>query len=361
MATESCTTVSDLALGARFRPARVCGKRRLLSEVNPPTPAISKLGDDLLTEILVRGFPNPRSACRSRAVCKQWRSLISDPCFGRRFLSYHQSMNTHPQLLHSTDKESALLSFIPWPADCASDIEYELTRFAVFDCFKDLLLCGFWEPGNRPTNDELARSYLLCNPFTKQWIALPLAPERPVGHTGLCARLVCEPLDSNSLFGLGDGSEYRFRVVCIYQDVNSMKLDVFSSESGEWTKEALVLQGYCRRERSCVVSCDGVLYLSYARAQGNHDGLSEPLIAAINPFRLDIPPTHIDVSPVSANNPWWDISISQGALHLIVFEEGTRPASARIVLSVWRLNEDCKFWRKVCEGPVKSSSEGEGN
>ncbi|CAI0421088.1 unnamed protein product [Linum tenue] len=186
MATESCTTVSDLALGARFRPARVCGKRRLLSEVNPPTPAISKLGDDLLTEILVRGFPNPRSACRSRAVCKQWRSLISDPCFGRRFLSYHQSMNTHPQLLHSTDKESALLSFIPWPADCASDIEYELTRFAVFDCFKDLLLCGFWEPG--------------------------------------------------------DGSEYRFRVVCIYQDVNSMKLDVFSSESGEWTKEALVLQ-----------------------------------------------------------------------------------------------------------------------
>ncbi|CAI0421060.1 unnamed protein product [Linum tenue] len=188
MATESCTTVSDLALGARFRPARVCRKRRLLSEVNPPTPAISKLGDDLLTEILVRGFPNPRSACRSRAVCKQWRSLISDPCFGRRFLSYHQSMNTHPppKLLHSTDRKSALLSFLPWPADCASDIEYELTRFAVFDCFKDLLLCGFWEPG--------------------------------------------------------DGSEYRFRVVCIYQDVNSMKLDVFSSESGEWTKEALVLQ-----------------------------------------------------------------------------------------------------------------------
>ncbi|CAI0421033.1 unnamed protein product [Linum tenue] len=192
MATENCTAASDLALGARFRPARVCGKRRLRSEVNPPTPAISKLGDDLLTEILVRGFPDPRSACRSRAVCKQWRSLISDPCFGRRFLSYHQSMNKHPppKLLHSTDTKSVSLSFIPWPADCASNIRLELASFAVFDCFKDLLLCGFGELGYRHTSAELGRTYLLCNPFTKQWMALPLAPDRPVGHSGLRAR--CE-------------------------------------------------------------------------------------------------------------------------------------------------------------------------
>ncbi|CAI0421064.1 unnamed protein product [Linum tenue] len=190
MATENCTTVSYLALGARFHPARVCGKRRLRSEVNPPTPAISKLGDDLLTEILVRGFPDPRSACRSRAVCKQWRSLISDPCFGRRFLSYHQSMNKHPppKLLHSTDTKSVSLSFIPWPADCASNIQLELASFAVFDCFKDLLLCGFGELGYRHTSAELGRTYLLCNPFTKQWMALPLAPDRPVGHSGLRAR-----------------------------------------------------------------------------------------------------------------------------------------------------------------------------
>ncbi|CAI0476061.1 unnamed protein product [Linum tenue] len=210
---------------------------------------ISKLGNDLLAEILIR-LPNPRSACQSKVVCKLWRSLISDPCFSRRFLSHHQRMNkpAPPQLLLlSDDRESVVLRFLPTP--------HPLKR-EVFDCFKDLLLCGLGEVGDRHSNAELARSYLICNPFTKQWIALPLAPERPVGLTELCARLVCEPLISDSL-DLGGGYEYRFRVVCIYQDRNSMKLDVFSSDSGKWNKEALVLQG-CRRHRMIDVgSCNG--------------------------------------------------------------------------------------------------------
>ncbi|CAI0553774.1 unnamed protein product [Linum tenue] len=205
---------------------------------------ISKLGNDLLVEILIR-LPNPRCACRSKVVCKLWRSLISDPCFSRCFLSHHhQRMNKPPppppQLLLSDDRESVVLRFLPTPVEEGG---YRSLLFAVFDCFKDLLLCGFGELGDRHTNAELARSYLICNPFTKQWIALPLAPERPVGGlTELCARLVCEPLISDSRLDLGGGYEYRFRVVCIYQDRNSMKLDVFSSDSGKWKKEALLLQ-----------------------------------------------------------------------------------------------------------------------
>ncbi|CAN0909726.1 hypothetical protein LINGRAHAP2_LOCUS25926 [Linum grandiflorum] len=50
---------------------------------------ISKLGDDLLVEILIRSFPDPKSACRCKAVCKQWSSLISSPSFNRRFVSHY--------------------------------------------------------------------------------------------------------------------------------------------------------------------------------------------------------------------------------------------------------------------------------
>ncbi|CAN0900071.1 hypothetical protein LINGRAHAP2_LOCUS20626, partial [Linum grandiflorum] len=40
---------------------------------------ISELEDDLLVEILILSFPNPKSASRCQAVCKQWNSLISSP------------------------------------------------------------------------------------------------------------------------------------------------------------------------------------------------------------------------------------------------------------------------------------------
>ncbi|CAI0400224.1 unnamed protein product [Linum tenue] len=50
------------------------------------TPPISKLGDDLLEKILIRSFPNPRSAGRSKPVCKRWNSLISHAGFNRGFV-----------------------------------------------------------------------------------------------------------------------------------------------------------------------------------------------------------------------------------------------------------------------------------
>ncbi|CAI0412582.1 unnamed protein product [Linum tenue] len=56
--------------------------------------AINKLGDDLLVEILIRSFPNPKPACRSKLVCKRWRSLIAHPViFNRRFVAHHKTSN----------------------------------------------------------------------------------------------------------------------------------------------------------------------------------------------------------------------------------------------------------------------------
>ncbi|CAI0412485.1 unnamed protein product, partial [Linum tenue] len=221
----------------------------------PPPPtmaAINKLGDDLLVEILIRSFPNPRPACRCKLVCKHWNSLISDPIiFNSRFVSHHKSINegsTPPLIVTPSPPSSTFrqhfpsLSFLPVPDELGPD-------FRILDSFKDLLLCGFGGDGVS-VRKGLGRSYLVCNPFTKQWIALPLAPERPSMMNAFLARLACEPVNTTSLEpedgggGGGDDShsysEYRFRVLCMHLVHADSVADVFCSESGEWTRNALV-------------------------------------------------------------------------------------------------------------------------
>ncbi|CAI0451262.1 unnamed protein product [Linum tenue] len=233
---------SDSVLPRRILLGR-CGKRpRISSEAtNPPPPPpteISKLGDDLLVEILIR-LPSPRSACRCKPVCSRWRSLISSPCFNSHFLSHHQRLELPPMPTNPHELQSIILGVLPPMPDSVGG------SLKVLDCFKDLVLCGFWDVYNR----ELCRSYLICNPFTKQWIALPLAPRKPEWYFSSASRLVCEPRSSNNL-DLGDGqtfvySEYRFAVVCIYQEISSkvyLKLDVFCS--GVWRMDQ---RGICRR------------------------------------------------------------------------------------------------------------------
>ncbi|CAL1414698.1 unnamed protein product [Linum trigynum] len=300
MATEICN--SD------YEPRPSSKKQRVRS------PMINQLGEDLLLEILIR-LPNPRYACLSKAVCKRWRSLISNPSFNRRFVSHHQSISElrPPLLLPSDDPESIIQSFVPAPPG---------VRLVVLDSCGDLLLCGF--PGDaREHAIRLYRSYIVCNPFTKQWLPLPLQPLWPTGSSGLVARLVCEPRISNCL-DLGDGQvsvyyEYRFRVVCMYNHLNALKMDVFCSERREWMKEAVSVDAHLKFHLRNAVCCNGELFWCYLDTQEEEAGLYNPRLAVFDPFRLDVPPTYIDASPLFAN-PWWDISVSNGALHVFVLE-----------------------------------------
>ncbi|CAI0546827.1 unnamed protein product [Linum tenue] len=254
---------------------------------------ISQLGDDLLVQILIR-LPDPRPACRCKSVCKRWNSLISTPSFNRRFVHHHRSSNHHlplpddPNELQSTIRR---LGFLPRA--------YVLNDLRVLDCFKDLVLCGFWDLYNN--NDIPGRSYLICNPFTKQWVALPLAPKKRIGYEQAVARLVCEPRNPKKLY-LGDNdepafvysSEYRFRVVCIYQATTtplSRNLDVFCSESREWTKYALVCVGHViingLKDAS---SFNGELFWTHRKIFPRSNCL---VVDAFNPFRLDLPPVFV--------------------------------------------------------------------
>ncbi|CAI0546825.1 unnamed protein product [Linum tenue] len=320
---------------------------------------ISQLGDDLLVQILIR-LPDPRPACRCKSVCKRWNSLISTPSFNRRFVHHHRSSNHHlplpddPNELQSTIRR---LGFLPRA--------YVLNDLRVLDCFKDLVLCGFWDLYNN--NDIPGRSYLICNPFTKQWVALPLAPKKRIGYEQAVARLVCEPRNPKKLY-LGDNdepafvysSEYRFRVVCIYQVGSSTELDLFFSETWKWRREVLSLRDCVRSGNKSVVSssCNGELFWSYHKLEDLKQlGRVHYSVAAFDPFRFDAGrrPASIDVSAFAAK-PCWVISVSQGALHVIAFEGRGAGEVVGWRLSVWRLEEDRRSWRKLCEGLVSKKT-----
>ncbi|CAN0898824.1 hypothetical protein LINGRAHAP2_LOCUS19925 [Linum grandiflorum] len=348
MATENCISESDCALPQTG--LRVCaGKRKRISlEANLPISKrrgrSGKLGVKLIEEILIR-LPNPRFASRCKLVCKRWNSLISSPRFNRRFVSHHKT-NHPPMPVDPYELKSIILSFLPHMPCTVRD------ALRVLDCNKDLVLCGFWDIGCK--DKEHSRTYLVCNPFTKQWVALPLAPRKHRRYMLPAARLVCEPRHSNKL-DLGDDqsfvySEYCFRVVYIYQVCEpevAIKLDVFCSESGEWTKEAVVCDHHVRTGLKSVVSCNGELFWKYCER-------SDPLkafLAVFNPFRLDIPPTSIDVPPLHVY-PHWFISASQGALHIIAVDNKTVGFRS----SIWRLEEDRKSWMIQCKGLVDKTS-----
>ncbi|CAL1409618.1 unnamed protein product [Linum trigynum] len=329
------------------------------------TTTINKLGDDLVVEILIRSFPNPKPACRCKLVCKRWRSLISDPIlFSRRFASYHKSINekVEPPLLVTSSSSifrHQSLNFLPVPDKVGP-------YFTIFDSFQDLLLCGFSVCRFRES-EEFERFYFVCNPFTKQWVALPLAPESSSGILITAARLVCEPVHSTSL-DLGEGgaafdySSYRFRVVLRCEPSGDERLYVFCFESGEWTEETLVLENNMLKS---MVSCGGKLFfhLNDGAFRSRGDGalaFRSLVLDEFDPFRLDhAHPRRVHTSialPVGAR---YRISVLQGALHMVLLESKISHYS-RNALTVWRLEEDdddgdvCS-WRKLHEVLLKET------
>ncbi|CAN0905632.1 hypothetical protein LINGRAHAP2_LOCUS23781 [Linum grandiflorum] len=326
---------------------------------------ISQLGEDLLVEILIRSFPDPKSACRCKAVCKRWSSLILSPCFNRRFVNMNLLLY-QPMPYNSNELASVILSFLP-PMPMPD-------RFSILDCFKDLVLCGFWDANSwsrRPM-----RSYLICNPFTKKWIALPLAPcYLKRGHAVPVARLVCEPRISTNL-DLGDDqeafiySEYRFRVVHLVQDLrcSGIKADVFCSESGEWitNTKALDLCLHLLHDERYVCSWNGKLFWACTILKPT---IMRNLVGVFDPFRLDIPATFIDTCRTTLLPPEVVcrpiITVSQDAVYLIAYNYNKyHTRNLRIaelndpgVIIIWRLDvQDGKYsWGKKRKGLVKKS------
>ncbi|KAI4297704.1 hypothetical protein L6164_037581 [Bauhinia variegata] len=232
---------------------------------------IKDLPDELMVEILCR-LPHHKYVFQCKCVSQRWLSLISNSCFVRRFVTHHQSSKNKsesveqpwafmcfkildysfrsykkyeenydtstPKLIskHSEFKSPGFsLKFLP----CYQDQREEPT-ITMVKTFNDLMLCCV------DKFDQSSCVYYICNPLTKQWLALPPTP--PLSDVRcsevefICEPYYCNKIDQhhhiiNTRFKF---KVFRFLTHSVFPSPNS-KLQIFSSETGQWNLTELSL------------------------------------------------------------------------------------------------------------------------
>ncbi|PON87992.1 F-box domain containing protein [Trema orientale] len=363
--------------------------------------AISSFSDDLLLEMFLR-LPDRPSLARCSIVCKRWFSLISSTQFilsfnqfrGNRkpfssitpfdiFFNYDQyypnfhkltcSKQVRDKSKHITGITTSNLDFLPY------------TNMVVRASFDGFLLVSH------------QGCYYICNPFTRQWLALPEIPSPIASPLDPGAYgFLCEPseqvagesttiiMDRNNK----DISQYRYRVLLIYkcEFYRDGRVDfraaIFCSETGNWlnTWTPLLLGAKFKRfeplppdvyvsELQDIVACKGVLYClrAYTKIKG---------IIAYEPFAFDpfgyekrmmiwtkchFIPMPLGFSckrrpPRSKGREL--LGVVQGQLRLLQLQEIKR--EAYFDLKVWELidyAEDTRSWLLVHEVKLKGADE----
>ena len=249
---------------------------------------MSIVSDDILLEIFLR-LPNYRSVIQSSLVCKRWFSLIFnsknfDPNFNHHHREKRQllSPNSHSShsflpytlLLRSSTHHSSLGKLFtphdlfskkskilhgqrhlsPWfPPFCATTYLDFLgwPNATIRSSFDDLLLV------------EGTRKYFyICNPLTRQWVPLPLAPNLGGGDQKCSCGLVCDTnSDCNNHQQLGSyycNCNIKYRVVLINYHKAILYTAIFSSETGQWNKSSFKYPYFdcC----GSAIACNGILY-----------------------------------------------------------------------------------------------------
>ncbi|PON32266.1 F-box domain containing protein, partial [Parasponia andersonii] len=230
--------------------------------------------DDLAVEILIR-LPDCKSEVNCSLVCKRWFSIInsvhfrnkklqrhhgaSPPCtilfrshgFGRSIsLPLYHYFTEESKILHriGSSSSSSYLDFLPW----------DLVR--IHSSFNDLLLLS-----------RKLRQYcfMICNPFTKQWIELPL-PHIPLTANVRGAGLVCYPIkpppqQQQQQLPL-KLNQYSFKVMVVWDRITytgGMKIEIhlktYCSETGKWSEEIFSLRDRMLNANT-PVACNGLLY-----------------------------------------------------------------------------------------------------
>ncbi|PQM42248.1 hypothetical protein Pyn_28430 [Prunus yedoensis var. nudiflora] len=149
---------------------------------------LDDLPDFLLVEILCR-IPQ-KSAVQCMCVSKRWYGLVSDPYFVGRFLRLQSDnqvpINTYFLFTNPKNKRKlffsdlgkepkrssdlSLLSFLPpFQEPPAVSVNTRGGEPIVVGEYNDLLLCC--------ATTWFQRDYYICNPYTKQWDALPPPPQ----------------------------------------------------------------------------------------------------------------------------------------------------------------------------------------
>ncbi|PQQ19732.1 uncharacterized protein Pyn_30453 [Prunus yedoensis var. nudiflora] len=230
-----------------------------LKESPRSSSSINDLPDLVLVEILCR-LPL-KSTFQCKCVSRSWYLLMSSPYFvllrreqqreDQRTLIFSNdigvkteffSINKHPVFKIHT-KRNFSFSFLPF---------YGSTRTEpiVVGTYNDLVCCcATWRNQCH---------YYICNPYTKQWVALPPTPRC---HKEVRAGFICSPKEED-----GDRKQeyhkYKIVQIIIPDDlgVNSsfeFNLQIFCSESGKWTE---AVASSPRRFYVNHLSCDAIAH-----------------------------------------------------------------------------------------------------
>ncbi|KAG7035550.1 F-box protein, partial [Cucurbita argyrosperma subsp. argyrosperma] len=200
--------------------------------------------DDLLLEILLR-LPI-RSLIRFKSVSKRWHSLISDPTFCHRRMTFQPSTPSGILCRPHSRRFSPGFDFVylhPNPPRVpleSLEPSVPKRRFVILKSCNGLLLGRSYRK-----ND-----YYVYNPTTKQYKKLPKL-QMNKNSTSIYLNLAYDPLRSSN-----------YKVVCVrVLDSTNFEIKIYSSDSGFWrpccegSSKALFILGF-----SCGVYWNGALY-----------------------------------------------------------------------------------------------------
>ncbi|KAI3691077.1 hypothetical protein L2E82_49294 [Cichorium intybus] len=238
-----------------------------------------KLTDELLIETLKHLPIKPANLCKCVSI--RFRSVISSSYFVRCYVKHHQINNSFAFYYQSKPTFHNMIR----PSLMGIDITFAFPIFESPGFSLSFLTCS--EQQKQETLQYLASNnglvlccaalrrpivYLVCNPLTKQWIALPPPPSNvKTVYVGF----ICNPQYSCN-DDQEQGSKTTFKVVRIEvvncesprQLSGTLKLEIFCSISGKWTEEFFMssstsdhelFYGWNYRCPSAVV-CDGLLH-----------------------------------------------------------------------------------------------------
>ncbi|XP_031116808.1 uncharacterized protein LOC116020475 [Ipomoea triloba] len=210
---------------------------------------------DLLVEILAR-LPSSKAAIRLKLVCKSWCSLISSHYFitvfnHRRHDPIHRSSSS-PGCFIFQSAIDRCLSMVRWGYhDAVGD--FHRPDFSFLPCPQssirlnascgDLILCS-----TRNSTSHLFQPvfYYVCNMLTKQWAALPPAPQLQLERTTyvtfstgfLFVPAPCSLCSPQCVVGHNNNNFMVVRIcvdpVTSIRPTSKLTVQLFSSEEGEW-------------------------------------------------------------------------------------------------------------------------------
>ncbi|CAK7356313.1 unnamed protein product [Dovyalis caffra] len=294
-----------------------------------------QLPEDVIVEILSR-LP-AKTVMRMKLVSKAWHHLISNVCA----LRLSAAAAAHPpgflflcsvsKFLRPSEYDIAGYACYPDGHDCSANsdgfvdaysslLPFKLSTDHYFDCCNGLLLF------TRREIQENSLYYYVCNPTTKQCVAIP--NPRPRTY----------PFSASLAFDPAKSPHYKVVRFLYPEEIVSspVKLDIFSSDTGKWVRRSAMLSIQLPPPPAGWNSCiRRSIYL---------DGRIYKLSVVNYLLRFDLN-AHSDVAielpHKKVTRCYGFIGTSRGSLYYSNHDE------SRLMISFWLLEDRCQgdpFW-----------------